>query len=196
MPLSGTLSLQTEPVWRNSVDFVLFAEAGGSNASATVSAVILCPDKWFFANPPAGCPRGSATLVPMAAERFEYGLMIWLSSQDQIYMLFGDGAVPPWSDVANKWFQGQPESDPNLVPPAGLFQPVRGFGLAWRSDDASAGPTVRARLGWATEAESALTGGYQCDSAYKYNHCFISGPGGAVYHLKPEFSGWEVWHGP
>ena len=196
VPLSGTLTLLTDTLWRNSVAYVLYAGAGGSTASATVSAVILCPDKWYFANPPAGCPRGSSTLVPMAGERFEHGLMIWLSGQDQIYILFGDGASRPWSVVQNKWFQGQPASDPSLVPPAGLFQPVRGFGVAWRSDDASSGQTVRARLGWATEAESALTGGFQCDSASKYNQCYISGPGGQVYHLKPEFSGWEVWQGP
>jgi hypothetical protein len=97
---------------------------------------------------------------------------------------------------ANGWFAGQPETDPSLTPPAGLFQPVRGFGVAWRANNAPPGLTVRDRLGWATEAEASLTGSFQCDSAPKYNHCYLSGPGGAVYHLLPEFSGWQVWHGP
>jgi hypothetical protein len=196
VPLSGTLTLKTPDGLRNEVQYVLYAGAGGSTASATVSAIITCPDKWFFANPPAGCPGGPGNLVAMAGEHFEHGLMLWLSSQDRIYILFGDGGSPQWSAVANQWVQGQPESDPTLTPPAGLFQPVRGFGMAWRSIDPSLGPIVRDRLGWATEPESAMTGGYQCDSAPKYNHCYISGPGGVIYHLKPEFSGWEVWQGP
>lgn len=196
VPLSGTLVLQTSAALRNQVSYVLYAGAGGSTASATVSAVIQCPDKWFFAQPPAGCPSGPGTLISMAAERFEHGLMIWVSGQDRIYILFGDGASPGWSAQSNGWFAGQPEMDPSLTPPAGLFQPVRGFGFAWRASNATFGMTVRERLGWATEPEAALTGGYQCDSAAKYNHCYLSGPGGAVYHLLPEFSGWQVWHGP
>jgi len=196
VPLSGTLVLQTDASLRNQVTYVLYAGAGCSNASATVSAVIRCPDKWFFAQPPAGCPGGPGTLISMAAERFQHGLMIWVSGQDQIYIVFGDGASPAWSSQANSWFAGQPETDTSLTPPAGLFQPVRGFGVAWRGNNAAFGQTARQRLGWATEAEAALTGGYQCDSAAKYNHCYLSGPAGAVYALLPEFSGWQVWHGP
>jgi hypothetical protein len=196
VPISGTLTLKTPAELRNRVDYVLYASAGGSNASATVSAVIRCPDQWFFANPPAGCPYGPSTLVQMAAEHFEHGLMLWVSSQNYIYMLFGDGGSPHWASVANGWVQGQPESDPSLIPPAGLFQPIRGFGVAWRASDVTLGQVVRDRLGWATDPESALTGGYQCDTAPKYNTCYISGPGGVVYVLKPEFSGWGVWPGP
>ena len=195
VPLSGTLILKTPDGLRNQVTYVLYAGAGASTASATVSAVILCPDKWFFAPSPVGCPGGPGPLISMAAERFEHGLMIWVSGQDRIYILCGDGGSPAWSAQQNGWFTGQPETDPSLNPPAGLFQPVRGFGVAWRASN-GVGPTVRDRLGWATQPEAALTGGFQCDSAAKYNHCYLSGPGGVVYHLLPEFSGWQPWPGP
>jgi hypothetical protein len=76
-----------------------------------------------------------------------------VSGQDRIYILFGAGSNPAWSAQANGWFAGQPETDPSLMPPAGLFQPVRGFGVAWRANNAPPGLTVRDRLGWATEAE-------------------------------------------
>jgi len=196
VPLSGTLVLQTPANLRNQVTYVLYAGAGTSTASATVSAVILCPDKWFFAPAPAGCPGLTIPLMAMAGERFEHGLMIWMSNQDEIYILYADGHSPAWSEQPNGWFAGQPENDPSLTPPGGLFQPVRGFGLAWRANNAPAGLNVRDRLGWAAEPESSLTGGFQCDSAPKYNHCYLSGPGGQIYHLLPEFSGWQVWHGP
>jgi len=195
VPLSGTLTLPVAANLRGQVMYVLYVAAGTSLASATVTATIRCPDTWFFANPPNICPQGPGTLQPMVAERFEHGLMLWLSQPDMIYILYGDGGSPAWSSQANQWFQGQPESDPSLTPPAGLYQPVRGFGLAWRTAN-SVGQAPRDRLGWATEPEGALTGALQCDSAPKYTNCYLSGPGGVVYHLKPEFSGWEIWQGP
>jgi hypothetical protein len=193
VPLSGTLAIQTSADWRNQVTYVLYAGAGASNASATVAAAIRCPDQYFFANPPPGCPLSAAALEPMAAERFEHGLLIWRSSTHQIYALFADDLSRKWETLADTWASGQAESDPNLSPPAGLFQPVRGFGLVWRSNDPATGQPVRARLGWATETEAALTGALQCDSTPTYTNCFISGPGGAVYELLTEFSGWKVW---
>ncbi len=196
VPLSGTLTLNAPDGLRNSVDYALYAGSGGTSASATVSAVIRCPDKYFFPNPPAGCPSWAGTLEPIAAEHFEHGVMVWVSSQNAIYILYNDNNSPRWADVSNQWTQGQPESDPSLVPPAGLYQPVRGFGMAWRTNDSVLGQYVRNRLGWATDTETALTGAFQCDTAPKYNNCYLSGPGGITYWLKPEFSGWEVWQGP
>ncbi len=35
----------------------------------------------------------------------------------------------------------------------------------------------------------------QCNSAPKYITCYVSGPGGLVYVLEPEGSGWSVWAG-
>jgi hypothetical protein len=192
VPLSGTLTIQTPDVLRNQVQYVLFVGAGQSTTSATVTATIRCPDKWFFASPPSTCPQGPAPLGPMAVEHFQNGLMLWLSAQNQIFLLFNGAG---WAEVPNGWSAGQPESDPSLVPPAGLYQPVRGFGAAWRSSDLYGGQTARDRLGWATEPESSLTGAYQCDSSAKYTNCFISGPGGLIYWLKPELSAWQVWPG-
>jgi len=37
---------------------------------------------------------------------------------------------------------------------------------------------------------------YQCDSAPKYNTCYLTSPGNAVIVLQPERSGWYVWAGP
>jgi hypothetical protein len=196
VPITGSLTLSTPAGQRNRVDFMLFASAGGSSASATVSAVIRCPDTWFFANPPALCPGSPPNTGAMASEHFEHGLMIWSAYQDRITTLYADGASPRWDAQANAWFPGQPEDDPSLVPPVGLFQPVRGFGLLWRAGPASSGQAVRDRLGWATEPEQSHTGSVQCDSAARYNRCYLTGPGNAIYVLDPEHSDWRVWSGP
>ncbi|MEP7358175.1 MAG: hypothetical protein ABI847_13100, partial [Anaerolineales bacterium] len=126
----------------------------------------------------------------------EHGLMIWSAYQDRITILYAEAGSPRWDAQSNAWFPGQPENDPSLVPPAGLFQPVRGFGLLWRTGTTSFGQGVRDRLGWATEPEQSYTGSAQCDSASKYNHCYLTGPGGSVYVLEPEHSDWKVWTGP
>lgn len=198
VPLAGSLALTTSELLRNQISFVLFAFSGGSSAQAGVSALITCPDVWFFANPPPRCPGSPPNATVMQAQTFERGLLLWTQWNDLIYILYADEVVAPrWQIQLDAWFSGLPDSDPNLTPPAGLYQPVRGFGLAWRDEQVAEGYRVRDRLGWATAPEQGVdNAAYQCDSAPKYNTCFISGPGGLVYELKPEQSAWQIWQGP
>ena len=76
---------------------------------------------------------------------------MWRISPDQVYVMYDGGklemypmAVYPESVRANP-----PDGDPNIHPPAGLRQPVRGFGLIWRDN-----PQVRDGVGWAIEEEA------------------------------------------
>ena len=115
-----------------------------------------------------------------------------------IYVLYSDGLLTPgWQANSNAWFSGMPLSDPSLIPPAGRYQPVRGFGLTWRDEQGYPGYRVRERLGWATDEEFSVSGAmFQCDSAPKYNTCYLTGPGNVVIVLQLERSGWYVWAGP
>lgn len=56
-----------------------------------------------------------------------------------------------WQRFDDDWSEDQPESDPAIVPPDGLFQPIRGFGKVWREN-----PSVRQELGWALGPELAF----------------------------------------
>lgn len=191
---NGSLQLGTPAGQRGQVTFALFATTGAATAQASAHATILCPDTWFFANPPAECPASPPHSTTMQAQDFERGLMLWTQYNDRITLLYADGGQPRWDALANAWFAGQPESDPSLTPPPGFFQPVRGFGVAWRTGYVSPNQVVRDRLGWATNAEYAVPNAYaQCDSLPKYNRCYLSGPGGVVYVLEPERSGWRIW---
>lgn len=191
VPISGTLTITPPETLRNQVQFVLIASTGESYETATASATITCPDVWFFPNPPPTCPREPHYTV-MAAQRFERGLMLWTQFNDSIYILYGDDQSPKWDSVPNTWFEGMPESDPSIVPPLGRYAPVRGFGKAWRENK-----DIQDRLGWAIEREYQLeNGAYQCDTAPRYITCYITGPGGTIYVLQPERSGWYVWSGP
>jgi hypothetical protein len=97
-----------------------------------------------------GCPEGPATQVPMAAQPFERGSMIWDSSTQRIYVLYDSGR---WESYVDTFVEGvDPAYDPNLPPPP--RQPQRGFGKVWREQ--LGGPD--AAIGWALENERAVAG--------------------------------------
>jgi hypothetical protein len=85
-----------------------------------------------------------------AAQAFERGVMMWLEvSPAGIYALYNTGRFGRYDDTFNA------AVDPisgGEVPPAGLKEPVRGFGKVWRSF-----PEVRGGLGWAVNDESGGT---------------------------------------
>ena len=97
-----------------------------------------------------GCPQGPAAQVQMAAQSFERGSMIWVSSTQQIYVLYDSGR---WKSYADTFVEGvDPAYDPDLPPPP--RQPQRGFGKVWREQLGGPGAAV----GWALENERAVAG--------------------------------------
>ena len=89
------------------------------------------------------------TEVATAFQPFEGGAMIWREDTRRIYALFNDGS---WAAFDDTWTPEEPDRNPNIVPPPGLFQPIRGFGKVWRNN-----PQVRAALGWALREEVGHT---------------------------------------
>jgi hypothetical protein len=101
-----------------------------------------------------GCPlNGGAPLNGMVTQPFERGNMFWRGDTRQIYALAANGQF--WQ-VADTWNEGMPADDPAFAPPGGLLQPVRGFGLVWRSNAA-----IREALGWASLPEAQYNGYWQ-----------------------------------
>lgn len=94
-----------------------------------------------------GCPSDSGNVVNLVHQPFERGDMFWRETTRQIYTLRSDRAV---QIVVDNWQDGQPADDPNLIPPAGLLQPIRGFGLAWRNGG------MLNTIGWALRGESVV----------------------------------------
>jgi hypothetical protein len=131
--------------------------------------------------PDSDRPNASLTPSPVSCQAsvieqsFEHGFMFWLGrTQDErckAEHTFEQGSGVIWVAIANtnknhgdwiivpdEWDPAfHPESDPTLVAPEGLYQPVRGFGYAWR-----ALPTAsREALGWATGGELPFNTNYQ-----------------------------------
>jgi hypothetical protein len=95
-----------------------------------------------------GCPAATATDVASTEEYFERGYMLWRRDLRRIYALQANGV---WQTFADTWTEDQPQDDPTLEAPAGLLQPLRGFGKVWREN-----PDVKDAVGWATQPEEGL----------------------------------------
>ncbi|MEA3307966.1 MAG: hypothetical protein U9Q70_00445 [Chloroflexota bacterium] len=181
---TGSMGYDISSTTRNSERFMLFiSNSAGDSEMATLSLPLTCPDEWFFSPAPDICPAGPPVYSAGAEEHFEQGVMLWREAEDRIYVLFADEQVGVWRVYTDEW-DGEP--DPNLEPPPGLYQPVRGFGLVWREQ-----PHVRERLGWALIEEVPYESIYQSTSHWKYRHFYIKALDGGVWHLGPEGSEWE-----
>jgi hypothetical protein len=120
---------------------VATAFANAYNSSATLQQQLGCP------------VNGGSAMSGMATQPFERGNLFWRSDTRQIYALAASGQF--WQ-MADSWNESMPSDDPAFAPPGGLIQPVRGFGLAWRSNQ-----SIRDALGWATLPEAQFNGFWQ-----------------------------------
>ena len=188
VPLNGSFTYTIRDTERNATNFMLTAtNAAGNHTNVTLAVTLRCTGEWFIANPPDICPYNPPLASQAAEQPFENGFMIWIAELDQIVVLFADGLSPHYAIFTDEWNEGDPEIDPTLEPPPGLYQPVRGFGLVWREGYGD----VRSRLGWATQPEQAYSTLYQQTSYWKYNETYIRALNGGVWYLKAERSGWE-----
>jgi len=187
VPPNGTMTYTIPSTMRNSDSLLLFAiDDAGRNTSAMLTITLRCPDAWFFSPPPSECAGGPATSGLAAQQTFEHGTMLWVGNEARIYIVFDGGRQPAWAAYWDEWSEGDPVSDPAIVPPAGLYQPVRGFGLVWRTQ-----PGVRDGLGWAAGEETGFTGSMQRTGRIKYNLTYLSALDGGVWELGPEGSAWR-----
>jgi len=157
---SGKIVVGTRTGDRDVARFLLVAEGAGANVEQPLLIPLQCPEVWFFDPAPEACPAGPSQVSTEVEQTFEHGRMIWVEAQARIYAVFEDGKTPRWAQFPDNFKDGDPERDDSLIPPPGLLQPVRGFGLVWRTN-----PRVRDRLGWATTPEVPFEGMYQADSS-------------------------------
>lgn len=157
----------------------VIGNAGGPSTGGTCGVPVASRfANAYNANPTVpqrlGCPvNGGATIPGMVTEPFERGNMFWRGDTRQIYALAANGQF--WQ-AADSWNDSIPASDPAYSPPGGMIQPVRGFGLVWRSNSA-----VRDALGWATNPEAQYDGFWQ---DFERGTMFV-GNSGLVYALYP-----------
>lgn len=108
-------------------------------------------DVWNRYRVELGCPINQAHTHESASQDFERGFLLWRVNPDQVYVMYDDGRLGfyPMSRYPEDVRQHPPGGDPDIQPPPGFQQPVRGFGLIWRDN-----PEVREGVGWAVEGEA------------------------------------------
>jgi hypothetical protein len=191
-PDGGTVTIT--PTGDGDITLIVGNSAGSTEAH--VQLAIACPYPWAPAleGPPplaSGCPR--ETVFGIAAQQpFENGFMIWVEAERTIYVFYDaqGGSYPAYGSYADNFHEGEPESDPTIVPPAGLYQPIRGFGLLWRVDQ-----SVRDRLGWATALETGFETwmqGYSGAGMHNY-YTLLQGIDGTIYRLIAAGGVWEIY---
>jgi hypothetical protein len=105
-----------------------------------------------------GCPVETEKSSWSGEETFVNGYMFWRGDLSVIYTLFNDKTFLQFVDT---WTSAEPEWDTTIVPPAGLFQPKRGFGKVWREGDVPSAGKVRDKISWATSEEHGLSMSWQ-----------------------------------
>jgi hypothetical protein len=141
------------------------------------------------------CPSTEVRYPQAAQQQFEHGFMIWhaVTQPDEtapggtIYVFYDDGKCEQFDDT---WQANEPEYDPALTPPEGLYQPVRGFGKAWRENEG-----IREKLGWAVASEQGFTGIWQdaSPSSLSATHEYIQTIDGRIIGLSHGPSNWSFW---
>jgi hypothetical protein len=185
---SGKLTVATRAEDRNVARFVLAATADGNEIEQALLIPMQCPNVWYFDPAPIACPAGPPQITTEAEQTFEHGRMIWVDALDRIYVIFEDGNVPSWAQYPDNFTEGDPELDESLVPPPGLLQPIRGFGMIWRAN-----PRVQARLGWATTPEVSFEGMVQADSVeLSVASIYLRGRDGSIIALDAFNDDWEI----
>lgn len=165
----GTLS--PSPVAVGGVIPTPVTAPGATNCTVPVASNFTNP---YTQNPglaqQLGCPRDAGVATTLAYQPFERGVFFWRDTRE-IYALQSDGRFYRYPDT---WQEGMPDSDPSLAPPEGLLQPIRGFGLVWRTNE-----NLRATVGWALQAES----GYSSFLQNFDRGVMLTAPTGQVYAL-------------
>jgi hypothetical protein len=160
VPPQGPTTFElAQTLYRNPLVTLTAFSSAGDQLTEFVSIDWACEHSYFFADeveePPRHCPL-EAVITSGAHQPFQAGSMTWLANvegRDTIFVVYNDHT---WNVYEDTWRAGDPEDDPDLVPPDGLLQPIRGFGKLWREN-----PEVRQQLGWAIGPESAFTSAYQ-----------------------------------
>jgi hypothetical protein len=191
---------------RGAIGYFLYAHANEQVETAMVilplSAERGCAYEWFFGSaeyeykPLLECPTSAPIEIRPQVQRFEKGLMLRLEGSvlgEEAWLVTlvpnEDGSYSlGFQQVLDAWSPGMPETDPALTPPAGLFQPSRGFGMLWRGEiehHPMGGPeTLNGEevLGWATGPVFEYDAVYQCHAGThgRATSCFMSGPDGTV----------------
>jgi hypothetical protein len=199
VPLNGSqyVTVHADDQTWDYYGFELHVVANGTEEVQFMSLTVTCqgPGQWWFfrgdpytINVPEQCPASRPIESAGAAERFENGMMIWVEAVGRVIVLYEGGTYQSFGSLP------EPSSEAASIdetPPAGLQEPVSGFGMLWRGEVAGS-EGIRDAIGWATQHEVSLKTAYQCYAEGNQPTCFVRGPDGEIIQLDPGGT-WSIW---
>ena len=117
-------------------------------------------------------PEPIAKVVFIAEQEFERAHFFWLEPAERtqsIWVLLYDENTTTqgrWMIYEDTFEEGELSLDPNILPPEGFQQPIRGFGKLWRKDE-----KLRDDVGWALDREF----GYSAEYRYEFGGEVVDG---------------------
>lgn len=191
VPVSGSRRLELSDAVQP-IRYDLNVYAADRSAVASVIACTGTTD-WFLADPPDWCAEAPALRSEAAAQRFERGQLIWVAATDELFVFLDGNGFSRIKPVRPR--PGSNEDHRVGGAPRGRYEPVRGFGLAWR-DELEGVTGLREQLGWAIEPEQAFTTDYQCampTSTTVFLDCYLRGPRSVIRISERHVAGssWE-----
>lgn len=131
-----------------------------------------------------GCPHQIEPIGGFWAEQpFQNGHMFW-SEDAQFYLITIGNKSGTWylfPEDDSIWKEGMPQLSCEVDVPAGLFQPVRGFGGIWCSHS-----DIREKIGWGTDIERGFKDGIDLVQGFENGIIFRDSDGynrGTAYVL-------------
>ncbi len=201
---SGTMTITLDATLNRNLYYELVAYNNDGYGTVQQQGVIIpwpCVFTYFFTQPDylAACPVDAVVTTAAAEQFFEQGRMIWLEAPQHslftnlptILVIYDSSSYPQqsWQSYFDHWTPDHPVDDPTLIPPEGLYQPVRGFGEVWRNN-----PEVRERLGWAITPELSYAAALQSVPYEPENAVFLSLSDGLVLWLgQASYDGSPYW---
>lgn len=192
--LEGEFTVTVQDSGRQEI-YVLAVTNGSEIVEEEIAIGVGCGTyEWFFDPAPAdGCPSSNGLEQTVVFQQFERGRMFRFSDGNEIVVLFDEPTTIEatdniaWISVQDTWTDAEPAEDPAIIPPAGLFQPTRGFGKVWRET-----PGLRDLLGWGTGPQSEYTATYQRVSIDGQQQIYFTDDARQVLTLVPNGQGWLV----
>ena len=161
--------------------------------TATLAPTAGCA-AWFFTFRPGLNQGGCAdpvVMVQAVGEDFVGGRVYRSGAspddptqKDTIFVIYNNGT---WETYPDDFQQGDPDTDPSMVPPANRVQPAGAIGKMWREHSA-----VRSALGWAYGPELPFTGRYQNPQGDTHN-IYVDHGKGLVLKLTTVDQGPRTW---
>lgn len=157
-------------------------------------SVVVCTGTtdWFFDYQANWCATAPPLNSQAAAQRFEHGWMIWIEARGEFLIFIDNAYYRSFSSIQLKPDASENHRIGNV--PAGLYEPVSGFGLLWRGEIVGV-ESIREELGWALQPEFGFETTYECAmpvSNYTISDCYLRGPQ-RIWHFHSHYIAGFFW---